>query len=383
MNNQILVISFGNYEIKVLVGVKVNKKIIPLYSNSFWTNSSIINSKIENKIFLLTKLNEIFIDIKNKLNYLPKKTIFNIPLDELNIREKRSNTYIIKQPLEKGFWKKIFSEVNISNISIKNYYCIGKKVTKWNINGVDFLVAPYGRIGELSFNIQLFLIKKEDINCYLELFNELNFKNYEIVTDEIVMSNALQKNNFIEQAIINIGDKKTTISLYYNHSLAKTLGYDFGIKKLTSEISEIIDVNEEQAITMLKDYNDYILIKESTNYLNLNMNINDLPFAISFKKNIVNFNVLNLKKMNKIIKKWINELANIINDFSLQIQNNSLDIEELYIMTVANIFNYWSPYLKKELKFSTNCHVIDSGNDALFENKYLSLKYCLVHSELE
>lgn len=383
MNDQILVISFGNYETKVLVGVKLKDKTISLYSNSFWSSGSIVNSVIKDKDFLMRKLFEIFKDIKNKLNHFPKTIIYNIPLEDLSIREKKSNTYIINQPLDKELWQKIFSEITINDISNVKYYCIGKKITKWNINETKFHTIPYGRTGELTFNIQLFLLSKEDISSYLQLFQELKFPNYEIVTDEIVMSNALEKNNFIEQAIINIGDKKTTISLYYNHSLAKSLGYDFGIKKLTSNISEMIDVDEEQAITMLKNYNDYILIRESIKEFNLKIDVNDLPFAISFKNSITNFNMFNLKLMNETIKEWINELANIINDFYLQIQNNSLDIEELYIMTVANIFDYWSPYLKKNIELSANCRVIDSGVDALFENKYLSLRYCLVHHELE
>lgn len=381
MENQVLVISFGNYETKILVGVNTKGRIIPLYTSCFSSKGSIINSFVKDKEYLIRKLNNVFIDIKKTIGNFPTEIIYNIPLDNLEIREKKSNMFMLdKISLNKENWGKIFRDIQINNILNTKYFCLGKKVTTWNVDGIEYHATPYGLNGELWFNTQFFLMEKKDINCYLELFDELGFRKYNIVTDEIVMNNALEKNKLVEQAIINIGDKKTTISLYYNKSLVKIIDYDFGIKKLTSKISEITKVNEEEAIFMLRNYNYYNLIK-SDNLDDQGINANELPFSISFRDNIMSFDIFSLKNMDDIIKKWINDLVHIINDFSLQIQKNSLDIEELYILSVTNIFKYWIDYLKTSLQFLVSCKVIDNSSNGLFENKFLSLMYSLLYSE--
>ncbi|MGL5630546.1 MAG: hypothetical protein ACRDCG_02115 [Mycoplasmoidaceae bacterium] len=374
MNNKTLVISFGNYEIKILVGVREGKNAIPLFTSSFSARGLILNSFIIDKDEIQKKLSKIFQEILEKFGEYPLNVVYNIPLDNLIIKEQKSDLYIVKEKLSYENWNQIYSKINSYN---KKLFFLGKKVKNWMIDGITYNSLPEGKTGELSFNIQFFLIPKIDINCYLDLFNELEFNNYQIVTDEIVMANALNKEYLFEQVIVNIGDLKTTISLYYNHSLIIIIDYDFGIKKLTSKISEITEVDENEAIEILKNYHNYFLFNKNINESEEKIKINDLPLAIKFNLGIGQYLKFNLEMLNKIIKEWVLELADIINNFSFQIERQTYEIEEISILTVTNIFEYWIKFLEENLDLTAVCKIIKNSNDLLLEKKYISLIYCI------
>ena len=300
-----LIIVCGNYETKMLVGSIVDNNLRVMYIDKFLSNEMIVNSQLHNPENFEKTISEKIKKITNYIGQPPNKIVLNLPTKNIDTISSTSPEYKINKFLTINKWKKISSNLTLSSLQLKENYLLGKKTYSWELDGNHYQDIPFDIEGtSLIFKTQYYITKKKYIEPFIIVFDKLKIKINEIVVDSMIVPEAFENNLRNKKAFINIGHDKSSFFYYKNMSLTKREVINFGLKNLTHEIESITNVNEQDAIKILKIYkNVFIYDKKS------------IPFKISISEKIGNYSSFKYGDINILIKDWLQNLTNEINIF--------------------------------------------------------------------
>ena len=177
----------------------------------------------------------------------------------------------------------------------------------------------------------------------------------------MIVPEAFENNLRNKKAFINIGHDKSSFFYYKNMSLTKREVINFGLKNLTHEIESITNVNEQDAIKILKIYkNVFIYDKKS------------IPFKISISEKIGNYSSFKYGDINILIKDWLQNLTNEINIFYNDLAKKGEEIDEIYILSASNILEEWVHYIQAKLYQKTDVLYLNISN-VKFSNKNIKI----------
>ncbi len=368
-----LVISFGNYETKLMLGsVDDNDCIRILYTDTINTKDCISSSMITNKEKLIESIKDKLNKINQMFNVQTNKVILNLPLKEFFIFSEDSEEFHLKKTLNKKQWFKILEKTTYQHEN-KNQYFIDKKINSWNLDGFEYSKPPFNIDGEkLKFKIQFYYANEDQVRPYINLVQECGIENYQILHDPLALQLAFDENLRQNKMLLNIGHNIFEIILYKNKALIHRKKIEFGIKNLTEEISNKLNVTEEQAINILKDYNDCLVAGDS-----------EIPFAIILGEKYKSFASFHSKTLNMIISKWLMTLVTYVND---EIEKKHFELDEIYIQSSLDFFEKWINYIKAKLSVKNivptnmNIFIIKNNSIGISENKFNSLYYSIMYA---
>ncbi len=368
-----LVISFGNYETKLMLGsVDENDQIRILYTDTINTKDCISNSIIVNKEKLVENIKIKLEKIKPMFDATTNEVILNLPLKDFFIFSEDSEEFHLKKTLNKKQWKKILEKISYQHEN-KNHYFIDKKINSWNLDEYEYSKPPFNIDGtKLKFKIQFYYAIEEQVRPYINLVKECNIENFQILHDPLALLLAFEENLRQNKMLLNISHNIFEIILYKNKALVHRKKIEFGIKNLTEEISNKLNITEEQAINILKDYNDCLAAGDS-----------EIPFAIIFGEKYKSFASFNSKTLNMIISKWLMTLITYVNT---EIEKKHFELDEIYISSSLDFFEKWINYIKAKLSVKNtvpanmNIFVIKNNAIGISENKFNSLYYSIMYA---
>ncbi len=357
-----LIIVCGNYETKMLVGSIVDNNLRVMYIDKFLSNEMIVNSQLHNPENFEKTISEKIKKITNYIGQPPNKIVLNLPTKNIDTISSTSPEYKINKFLTINKWKKISSNLTLSSLQLKENYLLGKKTYSWELDGNHYQDIPFDIEGtSLIFKTQYYITKKKYIEPFIIVFDKLKIKINEIVVDSMIVPEAFENNLRNKKAFINIGHDKSSFFYYKNMSLTKREVINFGLKNLTHEIESITNVNEQDAIKILKIYkNVFIYDKKS------------IPFKISISEKIGNYSSFKYGDINILIKDWLQNLTNEINIFYNDLAKKGEEIDEIYILSASNILEEWVHYIQAKLYQKTDVLYLNISN-VKFSNKNIKI----------
>lgn len=357
-----LIIVCGNYETKMLVGSIVDNNLRVMYIDKFLSNEMIVDSQLHNPENFEKTIAEKIKKITNYIGQPPNKIVLNLPTKNIDTISSTSPEYKINKFLTINKWKKISSNLTLSSLQLKENYLLGKKTYSWELDGNHYQDIPFDIEGtSLIFKTQYYITKKKYIEPFIRVFDKLKIKINEIVVDSMIVPEAFENNLRNKKAFINIGHDKSSFFYYKNMSLAKREVINFGLKNLTHEIESITNVNEQDAIKILKIYkNVFIYDKKS------------IPFKISISEKIGNYSSFKYGDINILIKDWLQNLTNEINIFYNDLAKKGEEIDEIYILSASNILEEWVHYIQAKLYQKTDVLYLNISN-VKFSNKNIKI----------
>ena len=357
-----LIIVCGNYETKMLVGSIVDNNLRVMYIDKFLSNEMIVNSQLHNPENFEKTISEKIKKITNYIGQPPNKIVLNLPTKNIDTISSTSPEYKINKFLTINKWKKISSNLTLSSLQLKENYLLGKKTYSWELDGNHYQDIPFDIEGtSLIFKTQYYITKKKYIEPFIIVFDKQKIKVNEIVVDSMIVSEAFENNLRNKKAFINIGHDKSSFFYYKNMSLTKREVINFGLKNLTHEIESITNVNEQDAIKILKIYkNVFIYDKKS------------IPFKISISEKIGNYSSFKYGDINILIKDWLQNLTNEINIFYNDLAKKGEEIDEIYILSASNILEEWVHYIQAKLYQKTDVLYLNISN-VKFSNKNIKI----------
>lgn len=357
-----LIIVCGNYETKMLVGSIVDNNLRVMYIDKFLSNEMIVDSQLHNSENFEKTISEKIKKITNYIGQPPNKIVLNLPTKNIDTISSTSPEYKINKFLTINKWKKISSNLTLSSLQLKENYLLGKKTYSWELDGNHYQDIPFDIEGtSLIFKTQYYITKKKYIEPFIIVFDKLKIKINEIVVDSMIVPEAFENNLRNKKAFINIGHDKSSFFYYKNMSLTKREVINFGLKNLTHEIESITNVNEQDAIKILKIYkNVFIYDKKS------------IPFKISISEKIGNYSSFKYGDINILIKNWLQNLTNEINIFYNDLAKKGEEIDEIYILSASNILEEWVHYIQAKLYQKTDVLYLNISN-VKFSNKNIKI----------
>ncbi|WP_412032145.1 hypothetical protein [Malacoplasma muris] len=363
------VISFGNYETKILISNFINGKIFPVYKSSFLTKNCFSNSVIVDKE-LLTKI------LSDQIKRIPislDKTIliFNLPIKKLNIKDNVSNEIIFKNTLTHKKWDEILKNTMV-NKSSKKLLELYSKCFLVRINSNNYWPIPFNKyVEKISYTSRHYLVDRDNMEEYFKIANELKLNVKLFSCDSLVISHLFGNFERKRKLLLNIGHSETSFELYDNMILTYQMTCPFGIKNLTSTICESANIDEITSIELLKIYR------------NLSPIDNDLPLVNHFKERFLDYSQTKINDISALITSWIIKLINHINSHIKFFLEKKIEIDEIYIYSSTNIFNSWIEFIKKRLVKFSDVICLESKYIGVSESKFLSLIATMLHFDKE
>lgn len=369
MRKTYTVISFGNYETKILISNFIDGEIYPIYKKSFLTKNCYDNSKLIDRDLLFKILEDNIRKIP--INIRETKIIFNLPIKKLQIHDFISNEFIIRDNLTKNKWLKIWNSTKKNN-NKKSLMEIDAKCYSSFINSEERWPIPFNDyVEKFSFKSKHYLIETSTVNSYLDLAKKLSINVNSIVCDSLVMNKLFSNPNKRYKLLLNIGHAESSFELYDNYVLMNQETIGFGIKNLTSKICEFASIDEHTSIELLKIYRDLAPIDK------------DLPLVNHFKEKFMDYSQTKINDISAIIVKWLEKLISRINSHINLLNEKNIEIDEIYIYSSTNIFKTWVDYIKKELYKFVNIICLESNFIGVEESKFISLVASMIYFHQE
>lgn len=362
------IISFGNYETKILISHFINGRIYPVYKTSFLSKNCYNKSKIIDEETLL----KIFKDELKKIPINIEKTnvIFNLPIKKLIIKDYKSLSFKINSVLTRQMWNEIFYLTNKENVN-EEKVLLDAKCYKIFYNNNWSKNIPYGKtIEKMNFESKQYFIKQNDLSCYEKIANKLDLKVKAYLCDSLVMNKLFGHKNKPFKLLINVGHLESMFELYENSILLSQDSILFGIKNLTSVICKNVNIDESIAVDLLNIYRDLANIDE------------EIPLVNHFKEKFLNYSQTKIKDISEMINKWILNLVSHIENQVHDYLNNGIVIDDIYIYSSSTFFKTWMNNIKDLLSFSANIICLESNFIGISESKYISLIATAIHFKM-
>ena len=139
MKNTYTVISFGNYETKILVCNYINNKLFPVYKTSFLTNNCIDNSVVTDTELLSEIINNYIKEMPIPIE--ETRVIFNIPVKSIVIKNHNTDEMLINGNLNSALWDKITKNIG-PFVQYENKKEFNRKFYRWQADGVEYFEPP-------------------------------------------------------------------------------------------------------------------------------------------------------------------------------------------------------------------------------------------------
>ena len=201
--------------------------------------------------------------------------------------------------------KKAINESKILN-PIENYETINNLVINYNLDKKISNINPIGSYGDiLKINFYKFLIKKNIINTFTNLFNELNIHVEEFVP--IPMSSSLATLNEDDKLLgaicIDLGASSSSIAIYENEKIIFMGAINIGAHNITNDIARGISTTIESA-ERLKTLHGSVISSPSDE--------NDIIEVSQLSKDPSKYKQINRSNVNQIIKPRVEENLELI-----------------------------------------------------------------------
>ena len=298
-------LDIGNSKISLIVCDKKNNNSIKVLSfvvnpiknvkKNFLDDIDVVKEQISKTIIQAQKESQT--EIKSIILSIPaveSLSIFNNV--EINISgEKISNLHLKKAINESKILNPIENYETISNIIIN--YDLDKKISNKNPSG------SYGDI--LKINFYKFLIKKNIINTFNNLFSELNIHVEDYVP--IPMSSSLATLNEDDKLLgaicIDLGASSSSIAIYENEKIIFMGAINIGAHNITNDIARGISTTIESA-ERLKTLHGSVISSPSDE--------NDIIEVSQLSKDPLKYKQINRSNINQIIKPRVEENLELI-----------------------------------------------------------------------
>ncbi|MGL5246020.1 MAG: hypothetical protein ACRC8C_00400 [Mycoplasmoidaceae bacterium] len=358
-----LIIVCGNYETKMLVAsIDDNNNLRAMHIDKFLSNEMIVDSQLKNPELFEKAISNKIKKITNYIGVTPNKIILNLPTKNVDTISSTSPEYKITKPLTLNKWNKISSNLSLSSLQLKENYLLGKKTYIWELDGNHYHDIPFDIEGSsLVFKTQYYITKKIYIEPFIKIFDKLKIKISDIVVDSMIVPEAFENNLRNKKAFINIGHDKSNFFYYKNLSLTKKEVINFGLKNLTHEIQSKTNVNEQDAIKILKIYKNVSIYHKQS-----------VPFAISISEKIGQYDSFKYGDINILIMDWLINLTNEINNFYNDLAKKGEEIDEIYILSATNILENWLHYIQTKLNQKIDVLYLNMSN-VQFSNKNIKI----------
>lgn len=365
-----LVISFGNFETKILLtNVDESENVRVIYKSLFKSKEMISNSIITDKDKLKDVLVQQIDKIKNIFGFIPENIIINLPIKDFIIEPLNSPEYPVNKFLNKKQWKKIYDSIEYTK-PLKGYYIIDKKVHTWFLDGIEYTKPPINIDGKIfSFRTQFYLSDEKYVKPYIDLLKKINIKPTKIIHDPLVMPITFNSNLRQNKLLVNIGHNNTEIILYKNNALINRKNISFAIRDLTSTISKKLSCSEDESINILKKYANIISINDK-----------NIPFLIIEDDDYGKYKSLNMETINNMFSNWLIDLISNINSFYEEVTLKRMEIDELYISSSINFFEQWINFIKAKLLVKVDIFNINDVIIGINEPKFLPLYYSVKYT---
>lgn len=367
MKENFTVISFGNYETKILICTFIEENLFPIYKKSFLTKNCFQESEIIDEELLIETLDKEFKKIPISLK--STNLILNIPLKNLEIVNSCKEAVPVSSNITKEGLIDLVENFGQKNISSEKTE-LDKKIINWKMNNKSYSYFPNinGNITSFGWNINTYLVKKSVVEKYKHIFEEyFNLEPKMITCDSLVMNQLFLNKERKSKILINIGHLKSSFERYENGVLVNQTSYDFGIRHLTSEIGKIGSIDEEKSIELLKIY-------KSISSFNKN-----LALINHFKEKYMSYSQTTIQDIKKQIFIWIKNLIYFLNYYTQKSKLDFLGVDEIYIFSSMNILDSWFPYIRENLEKRADIFSIKSNVFSIKESKYCSLIASIMH----
>lgn len=367
MRENYTVISFGNYETKILIGTFIENQLFPIYKKSFLTKNCFQESEIMDEELLIETLKKEFqlmpIMLKNT------NLILNIPLKSLDIINSSKDSV----PVPNNVTKKMLIEL-IENFGHQNTPSdkieLDKKVINWKINGKSFSYLPNlpENISTFGWNINTYLTKKTVIEKYQSIFIECFGVTPKLITcDSLVMNQLFINKERKSKVLVNIGHLKSSFERYENEVLVNQTSYDFGIRHLTAEIGRMASIDEIKSIEILKIYKTIYSFNSNLALIN------------HFKEKYLDYSQTTIEDIRKLIFVWMKNLISLLNYYLKKSKLDFLGVDEIYIYSSMNILESWFPFIRDNLEKRADIFSIEPNVFSIHESKFCSLIASILH----
>lgn len=359
------VISFGNYETKILICTIIDNLLFPIYKKSFITKNSLQDSYILDEHLLSSTLNEEFKKIP--LEIFKTNLILNIPLKNVEIwQEKGSINDFVEN--KKDVKKQIFNKTLLKkNDLYYDVFELEKKFVYFSKKNQNKNIKELNQLENIKWKINFYLTNKKNVSPFIEILKDFRLKPSLVTCDSLVMNNLFKNKERKNKVLINIGHLKSTIDRYENEVLINQKSIDFGIRHLTSEISKKAQVDGQEAIKILKVYKDIANIDEK------------IPLVNQYKEKYFHYTQITINDIDKLIKTWINDLISLVNSSLANIDNDNFGIDEIYFYSSMDILDTLNSNIKKLLDSRTEFFFIKPEIFGIQEPKYCSLIASIYH----
>lgn len=367
MRESYTVISFGNYETKILIGTFIEHQLFPIYKRSFLTKNCFQESEIMDEELLIETLKKEFKLMP--INLKDTNLILNIPLKTLDIINSSKESVPVHNNVNKKMLIELvesFGQQNIPSDKIE----LDKKVINWKINGKPFSYLPNlpENISTFGWNINTYLTKKVVIEKYRSIFVECFGVTPKLITcDSLVMNQLFINKERKSKVLINIGHLKSSFERYENEVLVNQTSYDFGIRHLTSEIGKMASIDEIKSIEILKIYKTISTFN------------NNLALINHFKEKYLDYSQTTIDDIRKLIFAWMKNLVSLLNYYLKNSKLNFLGVDEIYIYSSMNILDSWFPFIRDNLEKRADIFSIESNVFSIHESKFCSLIASILH----
>jgi len=298
-------LDIGNSKISLIVCDKKNNNSIKTLSfvvnpiknvkKNFLDDLTTIKDQVWKTIVQAQKESQT--EIKSIILALPaieSLSIFNEA--EINISGEKINDLHLK---------KAINESKILN-PIENYETINNLVINYDLDKKNSNKNPIGSYGDiLKINFYKFLIKKNIINTFTNLFNELNIYVEEYVP--IPMSSSLATLNEDDKLLgaicIDLGASSSSIAIYENEKIIFMGAINIGAHNITNDIARGISTTIESA-ERLKTLHGSVISSPSDE--------NDIIEVSQLSKDPSKYKQINRSNVNQIIKPRVEENLELI-----------------------------------------------------------------------
>lgn len=368
MKENFTVISFGNYETKILICSFIEENLYPIYKKTFITKNCFQESEIIDEELLIDILNKEFKQIPINLKFT--NLILNIPIKSLDI----INSCKDGIPVNKNFTRESllelydnFGKINISSDKVE----LDKKIISWKINSKPSQFIPKDlpeNISTFGWDINTYLCKKSTIDKYKSIFiNNFALEPKIITCDSLVMNQLFFNKERKSKVLVNIGHLKSSFERYENEVLIDQTSYDFGIRYLTSEIGKMASIDEIKSIELLKIYKNISAFDKNLALIN------------HFKEKYLNYSQTTIKDIENLIFYWIKHLISLLNYYLKKSSNDFLGVDEIYIYSSMNILDSWFDYMRNNLEKRVDIFSIEPNVFSIRESKFCSLIASIWH----
>lgn len=366
MINAYTVISFGNYETKILIASYVNGELYPIYKTSFLTSDCFQDSFIIDEDLLIKSLEKQFTKIP--LDIFATNLILNIPIKDLEIATNKKNDF----PISKSnlAYDELLGVVSMGEKQVSSDKVeIDKQIIYWKVNNeeVKDIKKHLSNINKLSWKINSYYVNKAFLNKFVDLISHFNGKPSIVTCDSLVMNNLFLNKERKNKVLINIGHLKSSFDRYENEVLVDQKSHDFGIRHLTSKISKLANVDEQKSIEMLKIYNDIISTGKN------------IALANKFKEKYMDYTQVTISDISKLIDDWIVQLTSLMTMYLNDKEIDVLGVDEIYFYSSMNVLDSKFNLIRTLLDNRAEIHTIKPNVFGIDEQKYCSLIASIIH----